>query len=75
MLKPVKLWRFRLEMNMRELSAFDQKEVRRMVARHIMIRAGFLREGQQLALPRINRELYETAYDLAHELGKVCIRE
>ena len=60
---------------MRELSRFDAREVRRMVARHIMIRAGLTEEAAELPLPKIDRDIWEQAYDLAHELGKVCIRE
>ena len=59
---------------MRELSLFDQKEVRRLVARYIFHQAGFLREAEELNRPRIDRELWEHAYDMADELKKECIR-
>jgi hypothetical protein len=59
---------------MRELSAFDQREVRRMVARHLIIRAGFLKEGDELKLPKVDRELWELGYDMSHDLAKVVLR-
>ena len=45
-----------------------------MVARHVMIRAGFLREAEEMNMPRMDRELWERAYDMIQELGKACIR-
>jgi hypothetical protein len=61
-----------MENNMRELSRFDAREVRRLAARYFFTKWGYLREAEEIRElgPKIDRDLWHSTYDFIADLEK-----
>ena len=57
---------------MRELSMFDQREVRRLVAMHIYRKEGLYAVADALEPAKVDRELYLAAWELADTVRSLC---